>query len=71
MITAFSRNNQSINSSYTDSAIYSIQDRINPLGYIRTDDNSTMLYPTFYEDSAIFNMTTNPLNNSTQGNPLL
>lgn len=73
MITVLSRNDphRINNSSYLDPAIYSIQDRINPLGYTSTNDNITMLYPTFYETSAIFNMTTNPLNNSTQRNPLL
>lgn len=71
MITVLSRNNQSINSSHMDSSIYSIQDRINPSGYTIINDNSTALYPTFYEDSTIFNMITNPLNNSTQKNSLL
>ena len=73
MITVLSRNDprRINNSSHIDSAIYSIQDRINPLGYTSTNDNSTMLYLTFYETSTTFNMVTDPLNNSTQVNPLL
>lgn len=42
---------------------------MNSLGCTATNENSTALYPT--EDSTIFDMATNPLNNSTQVNPLL
>lgn len=71
MITVLSRNNRSINSSHIDSAIYNMHDKINSSGYAIMDDTSTMMYPNFYDNSTIFNMIANPLNISTQGNPLL